>query len=1083
MRYTFFIVGLLIALLSPLQPLSAQDETTLEKQFLAPSGDAKPWTLWYWMYGAVTDEGLRADLQAMSDAGLGGAYVVTIRSSDDRRGVAFGGDSDQLTENWWKRIRTTFNEADRLGLQLGVHISDGFALAGGPWISPAESMQKVVSSQTVVKGGEPLSLELAKPLHYEDYYEDIALLALPLKGTFNLPKPQVSVETMIPNPTERERATIDEKGVIRARAACRITCKLPYAATVRNVEVILSGNNYQAHRLKMSVKQADGSYALVSQFEPARHGWQNTDFQSTHAVPPTLGEEFIFDWDPAGSEPGSEDLDAAKWAPNLKIKEIRLVGEPRIHQWEGKAGFVWRVARETTSQEVATADCIQLDEVVDLTSALRGDCLQTTLPEGEWVILRMGHTSTGHTNATGGAGRGLECDKFSREAVGKQIDNWFGRIRSEVDPEVAQRVLKVLYVDSWECGSQNWSESFASEFKARRGYDLMPWLPLFAGVPMVSAEKSEQVLRDVRETIGELIHDVFFDVLAQKADTYGCRFTAESVAPTMIGDGMYHYDKVDLPMGEFWLNSPTHDKPNDMMDAISGGRVYGKNIISAEGFTELRGVWDATPATLKPLLDRNYALGLNRLVYHVCTHNPWLDRKPGMTLDGIGLFYQRDNTWYKHGAKAMNDYVSRAQVLLQYGHPVVDVAVFTGEEMPRRSMLPDRLVPSLPGLMGQERVVAEQKRLANEGQPMRKKPVGVNHSANMADPEKWINPLRGYAYDSFNRDALLRLARVEEGRLVLPGGASYGVLVLPDAHPLNPTNRMSEEVRLKIEQFKGEGLVVPEIPYVAEDFSAYGLTRDVVVEQEVAWCHRRSTKEGVDIYFLSNQTAERRELHPSLRVAGRVPELWDAATGRICDATDWRCDGERTEVTLTLDPYASIFVVFRRAGEPTITKEPKREIRPFETTSDWWLTFDLGEEGVRTERTKELFDWTTKSHRSLKYFSGTVTYRTTFRVRRVGERVLLHLGDVRDVAAVWVNNVPCGTAWTAPYEVDITDAVKRGENDLRIEVSNTWANALMGADRGEPPFRHIWTNATYRRADEALLPAGLLGGLQLEIVK
>lgn len=1056
---------------------------SLEERFAAPEGDAKPWTLWYWMYGAISDEGIKADLQGMADAGLGGAYLVTIRSSDDKRGIPFAGDSDQLTENWWKRVRTAFTEADRLGLQLGVHICDGFALAGGPWITPEESMQKVVSAHTSIEGGKPQTLTLEKPSHYENYYEDIALVALPQRGEAVLPAPAVRVETVAENVAENHRASIDEKGVIRARAKSRIYYTFAQPIEVRNVEIILSGNNYQAHRLRMSVKNSRGDYDFVSQLEPARHGWQNTDFQSTHAVPPTVGSEFCFEWDPAGSEPGSEDLDAAKWAPNLKIKEIRFGGEPRIHQWEGKAGFVWRVARETTSREVTSTDCIQLEELIDLTSQLKGDEVTVSLPEGRWTLLRIGHTSTGHTNATGGAGRGLECDKFSREAVGKQIDNWFGRIRSEMDPEVAARVLKVLYVDSWECGSQNWSEEFAQEFKSRRGYDLHPWLPLFAGVPMVSAEKSEQVLRDVRETIGELIHDVFFDVLAEKADTYGCRFTAESVAPTMVSDGMYHYDKVDLPMGEFWLGSPTHDKPNDMLDAISGGRVYGKNIISAEGFTELRGVWDATPAMLKPVLDRNYALGLNRLVYHVCTHNPWLNRHPGMTLDGIGLFYQRDNTWYKNGAPAMNDYVARAQVLLQYGHPVVDVAVFTGEEMPRRSILPDRLVGSLPGLMGEKRVAEEQVRLKNEGQPLRKKPVGVSHSANMADPEKWINPLRGYAYDSFNRDALLRLARVEKGRLTLPGGASYSVLVVPDAHPMNPENRMSEEVRLKIEALKREGLIVPEIPYTAEDFSAYGVERDAIVPEEVAWTHRRSEEEQTDIYFLSNQLPETRTLTASLRVADRVPELWDAVTGEIREATQWKRRENRTEITVELEPYASVFVVFRRAGEPTKVEPRKSILSPLDTTSDWWLTFDLGEEGVRTERTKELFDWTTKAHRSLKYFSGTVTYRTTFRHRQKGERVLLHLGDVRDVAAVWVNGKRCGVAWTAPYTVDITEAVVRGENQLRIEVTNTWANALLGADRGQAPFRHIWTNAAYRRADDTLLPAGLLGGLKLEIVK
>lgn len=128
-------------------------------------------------------------------------------------------------------------------------------------------------------------------------------------------------------------------------------------------------------------------------------------------------------------------------------------------------------------------------------------------------------------------------------------------------------------------------------------------------------------------------------------------------------------------MGEFWLNSPTHDKLNDMLDAVSGAHIYGKSIIQAEGFTEVRGTWDEHPGMLKALLDRNYALGINRLFYHVYVHNPWLDRKPGMTLDGIGLFFQRDQTWWNKGAKALSDYATRCQALLQYGHPVVDIAV------------------------------------------------------------------------------------------------------------------------------------------------------------------------------------------------------------------------------------------------------------------------------------------------------------------------------------------------------------------------------------------------------------------------
>ncbi|MDE6691755.1 MAG: DNA-binding protein, partial [Muribaculaceae bacterium] len=739
--------------------------TALEQVFSQPPFEASPWCFWYWMYGAVTEEGIKADLEAMKEIGLGGTYLMPIRSVSE--GAQYDGQAPQLSPEWWRLVGRSMEIADSLGLKLGMHICDGFALAGGPWISPAESMQKVVSADTIVNGGALTSFRLPEPESYDGYYEDIALLAMPVKGKKVKLTPEVTVGNIDASVDVSKGVSRDEGGVIRSSVPCWIQYAYPSEVNVNNVEIVLSGNNYQAHRLKVLASDDGVNYREVRQLVPARHGWQNTDFRSTHAIPPTTARYFRFEWTPEGSEPGSEDLDAAKWKPNLKIKDIILSGDPRINQWEGKAGLVWRVAPQTTDSELPEELCVSRSEIIDLTDQMHDGMLSASLPEGEWRLLRLGHTSTGHTNATGGNGKGLEADKFNRAAVEKQIDNWFGRAFADVpNPEVAKNVLKYMHVDSWECGSQNWSDNFLSEFKSRRGYDLRPYLPLFAGIPIDNAATSEMVMRDIRTTAAELVVDVFYDVLKRKADEFDCYLSAECVSPTMVSDGMLHYQAVDFPMGEFWLDSPTHDKPNDMLDAIHGGHIYGKNIIQAEGFTELRGTWDETPAQIKTLLDRNYALGINRIFYHVNTHNPYLDRKPGMTLDGIGLFFQRDNTWWSDGGKGLTEYMRRAQALLQYGRPVVDIAVFTGEEIPRRAVLPDRLVGSLPGIFGAERVRSEQDRLANVGQPLRTRPVKVTHSANMADPEKWVNPPRGYNYDSMNKDALLRLATAENGRVV-----------------------------------------------------------------------------------------------------------------------------------------------------------------------------------------------------------------------------------------------------------------------------------------------------------------------------
>lgn len=1078
-----YAIALSLLLLNTLCGQAQADD--LRARFANPPEEAKPWCFWYWMFGAVSKEGITADLEAMSHAGLGGTYLMPIKSTE--QGKEYAGTAEQLSPEWWEMVRFSMQEADRLGLKLGMHICDGFALAGGPWITPEESMQKVVWTDTIVAGGASGSYALSRPEACQGYYKDIKVLAFPARQEADKRVPLITTSQLVDTAGGFFRAQAEKVRPLLKASPDTAWIQYEYAEpfTCRNIEVVLQGNNYQAHRLKVMASDDGVHFRLVKQLVPARQGWQNTDANSTHTIPATTARYFRFSWSPAGSEPGSEDMDAAKWKPNLKIKELRLSDRPRLNQWEGKAGFVWRVATRTPESEVSVADCIRKEDILDLTESFKDGVLTARLPEGKWCILRMGHTATGHTNATGGGGRGLECNKFDARLVRKQFDNWFGRAFTATDPELAQRVLKFMHVDSWECGSQNWSDNFAAEFLRRRGYDLMPYLPLLAGIPMESAGRSEEILRDVRTTIAELVKDVFYDTLAKCAKEYGCLFSAECVSPTMVSDGMLHYQMVDLPMGEFWYNSPTHDKLNDMLDAISGAHIYGKKIIQAEGFTQIRGTWEEHPAMLKSLLDRNYALGINKLFYHVYVHNPWLDRKPGMTLDGIGFFFQRDQTWWKQGAKAFSDYAARCQALLQYGSPVTDIAVFTGEEMPRRAILPDRLVPSLPGLFGEERVASERERLKNEGEPLRRI-VGVVHSANMADPDKWVNPLRGYAYDSFNRDALLRLAEVRDGRMVLPGGASYKVLVLPLPRPMNPDNLpYSKEVQAKLEELRRGGVIIPEIPYQPEDFSAYGLYRDVIVPEDVAWTHRCG--EEADIYFIANQQSVQRTFTVSLRNdTESCPELWNPQTGEVTKAAVWKQENGRLSVEVTLADSESTFIICNRKATEIVEAPAKQDASVAVSTQlipsgDWTVSFPAADKQVKRSG---LFDWSKEQDTSIRYYSGTAHYQTTFKWKgKKRGQVCLCFEKIHDLATIRVNGVECGTIWTAPYRIDITKALKKGTNLLELEVTNTWANAINGADKGMPPFGGIWTNGKYRMSEDKLLPAGIVGGITLETIK
>lgn len=197
----------------------------------------------------------------------------------------------------------------------------------------------------------------------------------------------------------------------------------------------------------------------------------------------------------------------------------------------------------------------------------------------------------------------------------------------------------------------------------------------------------------------------------------------------------------------------------------------------------------------------------------------------------------------------------------------------------------------------------------------------------------------------------------------------------------------------------------------------------------------------------------------------------------------WRRVDGRTEVDIPLEAAGSVFVVFR---EPTTAVSGKAPVRcavttPIDLVGKWNVVFNTT--GRHVDNT-DLFDWTTSVDNDVRYYSGTATYTASFKAPsyKKGNRVMLDLSGLHDVATVKVNGVDCGIVWAAPYSVDITDALRKGVNELTVDVTNTWANALLGADEGTPPFEGIWTNGKYRRADAVTLPAGLTGPVEITVI-
>lgn len=1054
---------------------------------MAHNDEAKPWTFWYWMYGAVSKAGIHADLVGMKNVGLGGTYLMPIRGVSER--PEYQGEAAQLSPKFWEMVDYSFQQADSLGLDMGIHICDGFALAGNPSILPAESMQKVVWTDTIVGGGKKIEgMQMWQPESYKDgklqpagseggYYQDIAAFAIRCKE-----KPQL----FKPEKIEYTEAVSTAKGYYLAAKPASITYSFHKPVTVRSMRVVPNGNNIQSQRLLVQASDDGINFRDIKQLVPPRQGWQNTMCDYTFSLPTTTARYFRFSWTQEGTEPGAEDLDAAKWKPLLKLENILLSNQPMINQYEGKSGAVWRIETDAAakSETVAMADVLplKLENGMVMGVMVNGN-LMNKLPKGTWRLLRMGHTSTGQTNATAGTGKGLEVDKFSPAAVRKLFNSWYALFLNRPHSDV----VKYLHIDSWECGSQNWGYQFAEEFKARRGYDLIPYLPIMAGVPMESASRYEQVLKDIRLTINDLVNEKFFKTFTDLAHEQNIEVSHESIAPTFPADGLQHYQYADNPMGEYWLNSPTHDKPNDMLDAVSGAHIYNKNIVQAEGFTEVRGVWNETPAMLKPMLDRNLALGMNKLFFHVTAHNPWMDRKPGMTLDGIGLFFQRDNTWYPE-ARGFVDYITLCQNYLQQGRPVVDIAVFTGEEIPSRSLTPDKLVPMLPGVFGAERVASEQKRMANVGIPMEESPVGVTHSANILDLKDWCNALHGYKYDSMNKDALLKWNFEYSPKGKLPGNQDYRILVVTQ-----PASTLSAEVKAKIEELREEGIIIIDKPYQAKDFSQYGIEPDVVLPENMDYTHRcvLEATGRKDIYFLTNQEDKERLITATFRTR----------TSKI-----------RQVVKLSLPAYGSAFVILSNKEDMQVISQTGQKLVEEEgvgftenypsvlaVADKWKVHFD----DIRKDTTVTLpFDWSKSADEKMKYYSGHVTFTSSFEwgdsipvsdeekmevpaektktARSTDGFIKIQLGKIGDVARVLVNGKQYGYAWTAPYEVYVPKHdLKNGSNEIQIVVANTWHNALQGAGEGKAPFKGIWTNAKYRTKSKALLPAGLLSTINI----
>jgi hypothetical protein len=866
--------------------------------FTAPPDFAKPGVFWHWLDNNVSKAGITADLEQMKRVGIGSAIIANADCNIPLGKVKFGSDE------WLDMVDFSAQEAERLGLHLETYVGDGWAAAGGTWVDPAHSMLRVTTSEQQTHGPAHLDLALAQPPTKLDFYRDIAVLAFPTP-----PAEMTTMAQAAPKVTSSDPA-FDAAAVVAGHGERATVLASPTPGNPRYVQfefaqpfVVRSFTITAGGPGLFSVQGELQSSIDGVKFSPLQGFWleRGTDPQSWSVK--TTSARFYrlaFLKGPAG-------YNGAGSPSGMAIAGLSLGARAAISSLNGKTDLIrndFMGAPSTATLEPGLA--VDPGKIIDLTAKTQAGHLAWDAPPGNWTILRVGYTPTGSKNfpATPDA-TGLEVDKLSQEATDVFWAGGPGKIITGTGPRAA-KILTTVFVDSWEAGSQNWTPKLAEEFKKRRGYDLFSYWPVFTGRVVDTPEKTDRFLWDFRRTIADLLAENFFGHLATLAHKSGMQLAVEPYGDGPFEDLQAARD-ADLIRGEFWPGRMFQNE-NSVKLAVSASRTYGKTRVGAESFTDFKGKWQNTPEKLKSLGDLVFTLGVNFFSLHEYALQPWIGDLPGMTMGPYGSNFNREVTWAGQSS-GWFQYLARCQFLLQQGQPVADILYFNGEKVPN-SVGEDQAAPLVLG----------------------------RHTGVMGLPS-------GYDYDDCDEDVILHRLAVKDGRLVLPEGTSYRALILPASDTMTP------ELLRKLKELADNGATIigsrplrsPGLAnYPACDDEVKTLAKDLwdsgkIVDRKsmsdvlaglklrpdfesrdpaarLLYTHRRIG--DTDAYFISNQSGAYEETDGLFRVQGKVPELWDPATGAMESAPVYDEEDSRTRVPLRLDPSGSVFVVFRKTAPP-----------------------------------------------------------------------------------------------------------------------------------------------------------------------
>jgi len=877
----------------------------LKSEFALPPRDARPETWFHLIGGNVSKPGLTADLEAVARAGLSG---IQLFHGSGRPWPGVSPQIQALSPPWDGMIEHVADETRRLGLRFTMQNCPGWAMSGGPWITPVRAMRHLIWSRTDIAGGAKVSLDLAQPQPSQEVwrdYRDVTVIAFPTPKDDVVPllrpvshrsnrpdHPWSELFTSVPG-TKTRIVLKPEKDpvwleVIFAQPVTLRSVELPpieFTSMRRIFDPQVS--------IRVQAITPNGLVDVATRDLP-RASWQDKDWDERPWVMaladmPAIGYRFTFNH-----------------RFPMELRYLRLSTAARVHDWHGQAGYVLRSHDFSPPPVQDPTTWVRADSVVDLHEHLDGTGkLIWTAPAGNWTILRFGHVNTGVKNKPAPPeATGFECDKLSPLGAEQHFAGYIGRLTNPGGPADGGR-LQGMVIDSWECFTQSWTPAMAGEFATRRSYALTTFFPALAGWVVDNHVTSQRFLRDWRATISDLIVDNYYGRLATLARARGMTLSFESsTGDVAVGDLLEYYGRADIPMCEFWQPNDPHwggleQKP--IAPAASAAHIYGKPRIAAEAFTNVNLRWDEHPFMLKHLADFHFTEGVNHLVFHTTTHNPRLDLVPGTSFGGrIGTPFVRNQTWWPQ-LPLFTDYLARCAVMLQRGQPVADVLWYLGDTVDHRPRS-DSAFPS------------------------------------------------GYKFDYLNADALINRLSVTNGILHNPEGTSWKVLWLRPENCRNLTLPTLRRLRGLLQ--KGATLIGPAPQANAtltggaeadrqfsaivselwgesrptkgdrrvgagrlvwgtsldESLRALEIVPDVSGASSASWCHR--VDQETDIYFVA--AGRQHPLQANLRFrASGIPEFWDPLTGRSRSAGVYHRDGEGTTVALDLPPAGSVFVVFR----------------------------------------------------------------------------------------------------------------------------------------------------------------------------